>query len=116
MKHNVDVITQRGVCVFVCAVHADLGAVLQPAELDLVLQQPHTGTAILQALGSVVAASHIKELQKLRIDENITVMQDTMGGCERCVLGLGQGQEQWLVSQSAAGGWRRRLRVSEACC
>lgn len=64
---------------------ADLAAVLQPQELDLILQQPHTGTAILQALGSVVAASRIKEVQKLRIDENITVMQDTMGGCERCV-------------------------------
>lgn len=56
---------------------------LQPQELELILQQPHIGTAILQALGAQVAASRAKEVQKLRIDENITVLQDTMGGCER---------------------------------
>lgn len=63
---------------------ADLALVLRPLELQLILQQPHTTTAILQALGALVAASHMKEVQKLRIDENITVLQDTMGGCERC--------------------------------
>lgn len=57
--------------------------VLQPQELQLIITQPHTTTAILQALSAMVAASHMKEIQKLRIDENITVLQDTMGGCER---------------------------------
>lgn len=56
---------------------------LKPHEVELILQQPHIGTAILQALGAQVAASRAKEVQKLRIDENITVLQDTMGGCER---------------------------------
>jgi hypothetical protein len=58
--------------------------VLQPEELQLITAQPHTTTAILQALGALLAASRMKEVQKLRIDENITVLQDTMGGCERC--------------------------------
>jgi predicted membrane chloride channel (bestrophin family) len=62
---------------------ADLAVILQPQELELIMAQPHTCTAILQALGQLVAASRIKELQKLRIDENITVLQDTLGGCER---------------------------------
>lgn len=62
---------------------ADLALVLQPQELQLIIAQPHTTTAILQALSAMVAASHMKEVQKLRIDENITVLQDTMGGCER---------------------------------
>lgn len=70
-------------CVCVLACCADLAALLEPRELQLILQQPHIGTAILQALGSLVSASHAKEVQKLRIDENITVLQDTMGGCER---------------------------------
>lgn len=61
----------------------DLALVLHPLELQLILEQPHTTTAILQALGALVAASHMKEVQKLRIDENITVLQETMGGCER---------------------------------
>lgn len=68
-------------CLPCCA--TDLAMVLHPLELQLILQQPHTTTAILQALGALVAASHMKQVQKLRIDENITVLQDTMGGCER---------------------------------
>lgn len=68
---------------------ADLALVLQPQELDLVMAQPHTCTAILQALGQLVAASRIKEVQKLRIDENITALQDTLGGCERWVRLVG---------------------------
>ena len=63
----------------------DLAAILEPQELEVILQQQHLGTAILQALGAVVSASRAKEVQKLRIDENITVLQDTMGGCERYV-------------------------------
>jgi hypothetical protein len=69
-------------CALLCCA-ADLALVLHPLELQLILEQPHTTTAILQALGVLVAASHMKEVQKLRIDENITVLQDTMGGCER---------------------------------
>jgi predicted membrane chloride channel (bestrophin family) len=73
-----------------CGAIADLSSVLQPQELQLIASQPHTGTAILQALGAVVAASSIKEAQKLRIDENITCLQDTMGGCERWAVWLVQ--------------------------
>jgi hypothetical protein len=52
-----------------------LQGVLQPAELEFLLQQRHAGTAVLQALGECVQASHMQPLQKIRIDENITVMQ-----------------------------------------
>jgi hypothetical protein len=52
-----------------------LQSVLQPEELQFVLQQRHAGTAVLQALGECVQASHMQPMQKLRIDENITVMQ-----------------------------------------
>jgi hypothetical protein len=40
-----------------------------------VLQQRHAGTAVLQAMGECVQASHMQPMQKMRIDENITVMQ-----------------------------------------
>lgn len=69
-------------CDMLCA---DLAVVLQPQELDFVLQQSHIGTAVLQTLATMVVASRMKEEQKLRVDENITVLQDAMGGCERCV-------------------------------
>eukprot|EP00775_Hariotina_reticulata_P010167 gene10169-10327_t len=62
---------------------ASLRGVLQADEVQLVLRQPHPGSAILQALGQFTRASGMKELHKMRIDENITVLQDVMGGCER---------------------------------
>lgn len=49
--------------------------VLLPEELEFVLQQRHAGTAVLQALGECVQASHMQPMQKMRLDENITVMQ-----------------------------------------
>ncbi|KAF8057910.1 hypothetical protein HT031_005856 [Scenedesmus sp. PABB004] len=62
---------------------ASLRGVLAPHEAELVLRQPHAGTAVLQALGAYVRASCMREAHKLRIDENITALQDIMGGCER---------------------------------
>lgn len=38
---------------------------------------------MLQMMGACVRASNATEIQKARIDENITFMQDLMGGCER---------------------------------
>ncbi|WIA34766.1 hypothetical protein OEZ86_013072 [Tetradesmus obliquus] len=75
--------------VLMCSLREDhileevLPGVLLPEELEFVLQQRHAGTAVLQALGECVQASHMQPMQKMRLDENITVMQDVMGGCER---------------------------------
>lgn len=58
-----------------CLLCTALQGVLLPEELEFVLQQRHAGTAVLQALGECVQASHMQPMQKMRLDENITVMQ-----------------------------------------
>ncbi|WIA10104.1 hypothetical protein OEZ85_010311 [Tetradesmus obliquus] len=61
-----------------------LQPVLLPDELQLLKQQQHAGTAVLQAMGQCVRLSATaKDIEKLRIDESISVLQDMMGGCER---------------------------------
>lgn len=50
-------------CCAIVVVGADLAALLQPHELQVILQQPHTGTAILQvrerdACGPVTLCMH----------------------------------------------------------
>jgi predicted membrane chloride channel (bestrophin family) len=91
--------------------------VLQPHEVELLLQQPHVGTAVLQQMGALMAASSMREVQKLRIDENITVLQDTMGGCERWV-GLavrGVSREGRLSAIDGAACAAACARVSVGC-
>ncbi|KAF6265287.1 Bestrophin, RFP-TM, chloride channel-domain-containing protein [Scenedesmus sp. NREL 46B-D3] len=61
-----------------------LKPVLLPEELRLLKQQQHAGTAVLQAMGQCVRVSATaKDIEKLRMDESISVLQDMMGGCER---------------------------------
>lgn len=43
----------------------------------------HAGTAVLQMLGVCVKQSHASAIEKLRIDDSISALQDIMGGCER---------------------------------
>jgi hypothetical protein len=65
---------------------AELQKVLLPDELQLLKQQQHAGTAVLQAMGQCVRLSATaKDIEQLRIDESISVLQV---GCSR---------EAWLV-------------------
>ncbi|KAF8069493.1 hypothetical protein HT031_001609 [Scenedesmus sp. PABB004] len=48
---------------------------LEPDEAALVLAQPHPGTAVLQGLGMHVRASGAKDVEKLRMDESVSVLQ-----------------------------------------
>lgn len=57
--------------------------VLEADELLHVVVQQHPGTAVLQAMGACVRASGAKDVEKLRLDESISALQDLMGGCER---------------------------------
>lgn len=53
-----------------------LQPVLLPDELQLLKQQQHAGTAVLQAMGQCVRLSATaKDIEKLRIDESISVLQ-----------------------------------------
>jgi hypothetical protein len=53
-----------------------LQTVLLPDELQLLKQQQHAGTAVLQAMGQCVRLSATaKDIEKLRIDESISVLQ-----------------------------------------
>lgn len=52
-----------------------LKQVLLPEELQLVQQQPHPGTAVLQAMGMCIRASAAKDIEKLRMDESVSALQ-----------------------------------------
>jgi hypothetical protein len=53
-----------------------LKPVLLPEELQLLKQQRHAGTAVLQAMGQCLRVSATaKDIEKLRIDESISVLQ-----------------------------------------
>jgi predicted membrane chloride channel (bestrophin family) len=57
--------------------------VLEPHELDYLASANHRPLAVLQAMSSLLTAAELDANMRCHVDENLTVMEDVLGACER---------------------------------
>ncbi|PSC74666.1 UPF0187 chloroplastic [Micractinium conductrix] len=62
---------------------AELKGVLTAGELELLTAAYHRPSFALAVLSELVAAAPVRDSQRARLDENLTTLEDMVGGCER---------------------------------
>ena len=62
---------------------AHLQEVLPPHELQALLDSKHRPLYTLQCLAAGIAGSGASDILKTKMDDNLTAMEDCVGGCER---------------------------------